>query len=168
MHEDERRKQITANYMAGLPVRIIAKNAGVTDRTIRKLIAKYGLPERNTPATERSLLPDQIEFLAAHYKQPGWTAERIGQHLGKTKNAIIGLARRLGIAAAKPPSNDIYGIPKAPPLSKCQWINGDVTPAGDFHYCGNPVAAGSYCHDHAVKAYPLYRKNCELTMEEAS
>jgi hypothetical protein len=41
-------------------------------------------------------------FLRQHYKQPGWSAAKIGKRLGRTRHEVIGKANRLGLCTPHP------------------------------------------------------------------
>lgn len=168
---DPQRERLVTAFKAGVPISEIAKDLRKTHRTVRRWIEYYGLQrEQLMPQTIGQSLPQEaIDFIAAHYGSPGWTAAAIAKHLGLTRNTVIGRANRMGISAKRGRRSrkrrDWDKLPPVPPKSKCQYIHGDVTRAGDFSYCGADVAAGSYCHEHAMACYPLYRRMHE-SMEE--
>ena len=101
-----------------------------------------------------------------------WTAERIaelkrlwaagtptaeiGRRLGVSKNAVVGKAHRLGLAARPSPikRNDVTLISVVVDGDRpCQWPFGDPSADG-FHFCGAPVLVGKpYCPAHCDLAY---------------
>ena len=110
---------------------------------------------------------DRLRALAAE----GLSSEAIGKRLGKSKNAIIGCARRRGIALTYRQYPSIPDWPPAqllqteqPIMSKafgslgimdlqhgqCRWPEGD----SNFTFCGAPQVPGySYCASHAAIAF---------------
>ncbi len=101
-----------------------------------------------------------------------WTAERIaelkrlwaagtptaeiGRCLGVSKNAVVGKAHRLGLAARPSPIKrsevTLIGV-VVDGNRPCQWPFGHPG-ADDFHFCGAPVLVGKpYCPEHCDLAY---------------
>ena len=92
----------------------------------------------------------------------GQTAASIGKLIGKSKNAVIGKAKRLGLATKS-------GVERAEErrmrellesqaqeqtfTKKCAWPIGDPLQP-DFHYCGEDSAPDKpYCESHCGIAY---------------
>ena len=86
----------------------------------------------------------------------GLPYSRIGQHLGTTKNAALGRARRLGFAFRVPPVQ-LETMHRArtvfPPYGHCQWITNDKAP---FLFCNNE-ADGTWCPEHRARVYLPFR-----------
>lgn len=108
----------------------------------------------------------------------GHSASHIGKVLGVSKNAVVGKAHRLKLAArpspikrgeAKPQPRQALNTPKpsadaAPravlrPVRRtsngpsCLWPIGDPS-REDFHFCGDSAVEGKpYCEAHCAKAY---------------
>ena len=104
----------------------------------------------------------------------GLSSEAIGKQLGKSKNSIIGCARRRGIALTyrqypsipdwppaqllrteqnfeqpKPAKPFTFGITELQ-SGQCRWPKGD----SNFTFCGAPQVPGySYCASHAAIAF---------------
>jgi GcrA cell cycle regulator len=121
---------------------------------------------------------------------PAWTAEQeaeldrlwcanelttaqIGKKIGRTKNAVIGKANRMGL----PPKTGKLFEPIPPRVSlspppmhraaSCAWpIGGPGQP--DFRLCGAEIARGSYCATHAARASrrTLPELDVDATMKE--
>jgi hypothetical protein len=119
--------------------------------------------------------------------ESGMRFRSIGKLIGKTKNACIGKAHRLGLlikvkkgAMFKPPKPKPKPAPPKPPeafpviaiaphrdgggvemidlkLWNCRWIFDDKT------YCGRLHASGSYCKDHAAIVYRPLEKSYAST-----
>jgi GcrA cell cycle regulator len=101
-------------------------------------------------------------------------AEQLGE--GLSRNAVIGKAHRLGLAARPSPvktADSAASAPAARPASQpkraapkaarttlldlndrvCKWPIGHPNEA-DFHFCGKPVSPGfPYCPEHCALAY---------------
>ena len=91
----EKVRQALELFVRGMPATHIAEMVGVSDTTIWKLAKRQcgyqpspAPPEWDTRA---------INFLVDHWKRPGWTASRIAPKVGRTRNAVIGMAHRLGL-----------------------------------------------------------------------
>ena len=83
------------------------------------------------------------------------TCEMVGQRLGRTKNAVISKARRLGFAQKRESKAKVVIAPKvvAKDASGCLWPIGDPRQP-EFHFCGAKKRAGSsYCAEHHVVAF---------------
>ena len=84
----------------------------------------------------------------------GSTFSKIANEIGKSRNSVIGRARRLGLHAPKQEAK-----PTPPRAStgrkgeQCQWIAGDPSP-DDSCKCLAPVEPGwPYCPEHLERAY---------------
>lgn len=94
----------------------------------------------------------------------GLSASKIGEAMGVTKNAIIGLHKRKGlglqiVGVGGRASSD--GIPKprgpiagrdVPDRRKCKFIEGDV-PGG--RYCGHKTKTGPWCAYHYNRVFAI-------------
>lgn len=79
----------------GLPLSHAAEMKGLCVDGFAQALMRRGL---YTPSRQQSEWDDtEVTFLRKHYKQPGWTAQRIADKLGRTKNETIGKANRLGL-----------------------------------------------------------------------
>jgi len=154
---DARHEEFARMYRQGLTMAEIAKTMRICEKTARRWRNALGLtPRPRKPPNGASVYLDEaaLAFIRQHYGTREWSASAIGKRLGVSKNVIIGRARRMGLHKKKEPPTHQWGMPIAPPLSRCQWIDGDVTPAGNFHYCGEQAIAGhSYCTNHAKRAF---------------
>jgi len=152
---DARHAEFARMYRRGVAMAGIAKAMRISKKTARRWRDMLGLPERPRTTSLGACLDDAaLAFIRRHYGTREWSAFAIGKRLGVSKNVIIGRARRMGLHKKKEPPTHRWGMPIAPRLSRCQWIDGDVTPAGNFHYCGEQIIAGhSYCTKHAKRAF---------------
>ena len=92
----------------------------------------------------------------------GETAASIGLRIGKTKNAVIGKANRMGLVTksgaerkADREARELREAAKAPfyTAKTCAWPIGDPREPG-FHYCGDTPKEGKpYCEHHCGIAY---------------
>ena len=89
----------------------------------------------------------------------GMPAAVIGENLGRTRNAIIGRAGRIGLPPhskkVKPIPDKVLKVPpsKAVRVQSCQWPHGHPDKP-DFHLCGAvPVPGKPYCLEHCQRAY---------------
>lgn len=105
--------------------------------------------------------PEDDAALRACYAR-GETHQQTADRLGRSKNAVIGRAARLGI---KRQDRDLESegpgwlargmrkMPATPPPRKCQWPFGDPRDE-DFRLCGRPTVEGKpYCAAHCATAY---------------
>ncbi len=106
-----------------------------------------------------SWTPERIAELQRLWAAGMPTAE-IGRHLEVSKNAVVGKAHRLGLAARPSPIKrsevtlvDTVVDTVVDSGRPCQWPYGDPN-ADDFHFCGAPALAGKpYCPEHCDLAY---------------
>lgn len=81
----------------------------------------------------------------------GLSTREIGLALGITKNAVVGLAHRMGLERPSPIIRRPKPDPLPPARERCQWIEGEPS-ADDACKCGEPVIANPlfrpYCEDH--------------------
>jgi GcrA cell cycle regulator len=119
---------------------------------------------------------DELERLWAD----GMSARRIGELFGTTKNAVIGKVNRMRLPSrrtvvsvarkklppkvkTKPlPPPPVTDIPDPEPHERvklldlernhCRWPIGDPGDA-EFGFCGRGTAIGSYCPQHAKRAF---------------
>jgi len=151
---DQRHAEFVSAYNAGVPMSRIARSLRISENTARKWRDMHKLPDRKARIIHGKTLPAAaIAFIREHYHAPGWTAKTIGKALGISKNMVIGKANRMGLGKTREGPTHLWGMPIAPPRSRCQWIEGEVTASADFHYCGKPVMEGqSYCRGHTERA----------------
>lgn len=158
---DARHAEFARMYRRGVAMAGIAKAMRISKKTARRWRDMIGLPKRPRTTSIGARLDDAaLKFIRQHYGTKEWSASAIGKRFGVSKNVIIGRASRMGLRKKerpqkrKEPPTHRWGMPIAPPKSRCQWIDGDVTPAGNFHYCGEQAIAGhSYCTNHAKRAF---------------
>ena len=105
----------------------------------------------------------------------GVSAKKIGEGLGLTKNAIIGIANRLGLKHPNAPRRGVKTVMhrhrtrrplrgfddgglvladrgQTPPAHLCQYPRGNGLP--DWDFCGAEIHAdSSYCQDHHKLCY---------------
>jgi GcrA cell cycle regulator len=98
--------------------------------------------------------PDADTLLAQRAAQ-GLTAAQIGAMLGVTKNAIIGRARRIGVALNPPRGAAPGGVTILDLTAQtCRFPLGDPRDFNRFRYCGAPVrSACVYCDDHHARCH---------------
>lgn len=172
-HAEGKREQFAAMFAAGMPIDEIAQSLRMSHHTAREWIDQDGLHREplKPPSIGKTLPGKVIQFIADHYRKPDWSASKIARHLGLTRNTVIGRANRMGLSTVSGPRSTpikMHNLPPAPPRSSCQWIDGDVTRAGDFGYCGDPVSTGSYCQEHAKLAYVRCRTASEANAHIAA
>lgn len=112
-------------------------------------------------------IPADDEELIRLWDDSTLSTVQIGARLGKSKNAIIGRARRLGLparTARKLPTRKLSAEDGPSPVGEsgvtlleiedgqCRWhVSGVGT---ESHYCAQPVERGKpYCKVHCAKAY---------------
>lgn len=172
-HAEGKREQLAQLFADGVPIDEIAQKLRMSHHTARKWIDQDGLHREplKPPSIGKTLPQHVVQFILDHYRQPGWTASKIARLLGLSRNTVIGRANRMGLSTVSGPRNlpvKMHNLPPAPIRSSCQWIDGDVTRAGDFHYCGEPVSTGSYCQEHAKLAYVRCRTASEANAHIAA
>ena len=105
----------------------------------------------------------EVAILEAMWGE-GRSARNIAGKLGKTRNAVIGKANRLGLSHNSGPRPAVRGV--QPPRRKehpsspldltermCRWPIGHPGEPG-FHFCGNQHVPGRpYCEAHCAIAY---------------
>lgn len=125
--------------------------------------------------------PEQRERIAQMWNGGEYTSSQIANEFGTTRNAIIGLAHRMGLSKLsprkvrlQPPTPQVRSMaqPPKPPQPKpapkppepqpepvvpaatgwCSYPIGD-DPFADDYFCGKPRARGSYCKEHAALCY---------------
>ena len=81
----------------GMPISRAGESIGVADLYHALVRRKLHEPEAGVmdPWSDR-----HVAILRRHYGQPGWSAARIGERLGRTRNEVIGKAHRLGLGAS--------------------------------------------------------------------
>lgn len=97
---------------------------------------------------------EDIEFLKKRWKTAGWSCTDIGNALGKSKNAVIGKAGRLGL------SETPMKIKYAPIIREVilEIVEGIPLSNAENHHCrymqikgyicGKQVTRGGYCEKH--------------------
>lgn len=80
----------------GMPVDHVAESVGRGRTSVRNYLVDAGL---HVPLNDdRAWKPREDAFLRRRYKTPGWSAAAIGEHLGRTRDEVIGRAHRLGLS----------------------------------------------------------------------
>ena len=82
------------------------------------------------------------------------SAREIAEHLGVTRNAVIGFADRNGLAKTPKPQRRAFDQLEsliAGDHRGCRWIEGEPVPLRPGMFCGAPVAAvgSSWCAEHS-------------------
>lgn len=140
------------------------------DAIKHKLLRGNGVIERVTQ--HNSWPDDEIAYLRDHYAT--MTASEIARHLNRSRNSIIGKAKRLGLCVPVPTEATtltsgmiapervrevvtLRRIMAIGPARDCQWIHDDDS------RCGKPSVDGkSYCADHYEIVYrPLTPEQIE-------
>lgn len=96
----------------------------------------------------------------------GKSYQEIADELGRTRNSISGLCRRLGLRSGKVRGNFRHHrgkrrvvVPPVQPLNfttaqlsreSCRYVYGE---RGSFTFCGHETCGGSYCPYHAGLVY---------------
>ncbi len=84
----------------GMPLAHAAETVGLEDRHALSSALKWrGL--RDPQRAEPPWTDAEKSFLRKHYKQPGWSAADIADHLGRNRNEVIGQANRLQLCSPK-------------------------------------------------------------------
>jgi hypothetical protein len=118
-----------------------------------------------------------VEVLTKLWSE-GLSISKIGKHIGKTRNAVVGKAHRVGLPSRPSPFN--FKRPKGLPLPKvflkpvfersyrgnCQWIEGEVIPGGanDEIKCMKPTVYDkrgvltSWCREHYNRVWKPYKR----------
>lgn len=101
---------------------------------------------------------DEIEFVKVRYNKPQWTASKIAGELGKTKNAVIGCAGRLGLTQkpARVSQAPVFLTEHVPDITLP--IKGVMLKDAENHHCrymnvvgwicGQQIDKKSYCTEH--------------------
>lgn len=86
-------------YAEGLRISDIARRfrrPGRSRASVSARLCKLGIyGGRREP--RRAWTREECDFLIAHYGMPGWTAKRIGEHLGRTARTVMGKAAYFGV-----------------------------------------------------------------------
>lgn len=95
-------QQVRSLHAIGVPIYEIVNAVGMPHKAVLDYLIGAGLrappdPNRCTPWTDA-----EIAFLYANYKQGSMSAAAIGTHLGRTRNEVVGKARRLGLGELTP------------------------------------------------------------------
>jgi GcrA cell cycle regulator len=119
----------------------------------------YNIGHPNQKKGESKHSPELRALLRAEWLA-GTVTAAIGEKLGLSKNAIVGLAHRMGLPERPSPLKSPWGSKKArveATEASCQWIDGEPSDPK----CGAP--GYPYCPDHAArtrtKAKPAVRKD---------
>lgn len=92
---EDRAVSVVRAYMAGSSMRKIGETYGMQRLTVAAILDRYGVEIRNGQDRDAYSESD-VQYIIAHYNVD-LTAEQIGQHLGKNRNAVIGKAHRIGL-----------------------------------------------------------------------
>jgi transposase InsO family protein len=92
------------------PVRQVAKDLAVTERTVRKWLARYqsegaaGLQDRSCrPHRSPRTTPDSVVAQIVALRRQRWTGARIAPAVALSRASVGRLLRRLGLARLRPP-----------------------------------------------------------------
>ena len=102
---------------------------------------------------------EKIEQLRRHWRD-GMSITDIGRKLAMSRNAVVGKAHRLGLAARASPilrrPEAVAAAAPPRPGPHCKWPIGD--PRTDrFGFCSKESLPGRpYCADHCAQAYATW------------
>jgi hypothetical protein len=96
----------------GIPITHAAQIVGIAHAdSFRSALTRRGLHEPQRDG--RAWTDVEVAFLRQHYKTPGWSASKIGDRLGRTREEVIGKANRLKLCKPVDPSKTVSGQVRA-------------------------------------------------------
>lgn len=88
--------QVARLIRRGMPIAHAAETVGVSTSSAWMIaVRECGHEPTQAPPTWQRR---ETRFVLDHYKQPGWSAQRIADRLGRNRHEVIGRARRLGLS----------------------------------------------------------------------
>ena len=137
---------------------------------VSRRLRYLGIPPRQFSANRAGWPDDESAQLREMWLAEDLSTAQIGLVLGRSKNAVIGKAYRMGLprkregtrgnrdAGASLAGALIRRLPDQPRIARsenktCLWPKGEPS-SPDFHFCGQPVeGSGFYCHECAAILY---------------
>ena len=157
-------------WTGGVRVPIIAETLGRTASATSVKAHDLGLEKRRRPTTKRhgpdpTWTETEIDVLRMLWPK-GYRAKTIGERIGKSANAVLAKARRLGLGEhdLSVRRNDRPITLVAGPIARpkhCQFPMGHPGDS-DFAFCGAAVQQGSsYCPAHHSTCYRTQSEEVE-------
>lgn len=97
----EKWTEVLAQYHAGVPAHSI--DVGCSPKSVYQALVREGIHKQGVPSAQRSSADK--DFVRKHYHSR--SVAEIAAHLGTTRNAVVGLAHRMGLCRSREASHGV-------------------------------------------------------------